>query len=341
MFWFDLENAPHVWVLKEFISSFKKEGFDTLITARDFSVTVNLCNYLGVNIDYFTKVSNTKSRLKKLSNTINRGVELSKFLKSKNIKPVLSISHGSRSQAFASSLLKIPVISLDDYEYSSKTFNYFVNYILSPFPIPKDEWGIFKSKVIHYPGLKEELYLWNESNYKTNFNDILLKQKINVVFRPEGRFTHYSSQKSLLLQNGILNYFTKQNNIRIILIARDKIQEQEISNFLKNHNCDVIVPQNVLNGPALLNNADIVIGGGGTMTREASVLGTPSYTFFGGKLGNVDKYLIEKNKLVFINSIDDIKKIRFIKKKLNDTKVNKDAFNFVYKFILEQYLKNT
>ncbi len=42
---------------------------------------------------------------------------------------------------------------------------------------------------------------------------------------------------------------------------------------------------------------DLVIGGGGTMTREAAVLGVPAYTYFAGKWGAVDQYLSDQHRL--------------------------------------------
>lgn len=335
--WFDFENAPHVWILKEIINSFHKEGIETLITARDFSVTLSLSEYLGIKLDKVSNNKTYKKKIYKLYGVLSRGLELANYISKKENKPVLAISHGSRSQAFAAFLLKIPVISLDDYEYSSKGFNLFVNKLLTPFPIPKEEWGKFHKKVIHYPGLKEELYLWNKNNYLDSNSNQELADKINVVFRPEGRYTHYSSIKSKEIQDSLIKYFSKKKELHIILLARDKIQEKEIEKIFLKERIEYSIPRNILNGPQLMFHADLVIGGGGTMTREAGILGTPSYSFFGGKLGHVDKYLVEQNKLVLLESENDLKKIQFEKKRNQNPAIKKDAFDFVVNF-LKQWL---
>ena len=44
--------------------------------------------------------------------------------------------------------------------------------------------------------------------------------------------------------------------------------------------------------PSLLAGADLVVTAGGTMNREAVVLGTPVYTTFAGRLGGVDERLV-------------------------------------------------
>ncbi len=242
--WFDFENAPHIWVLKEIINSFQRDGIETIITARDFSVTLSLSEYLGIKLDKISYTKTYKSKYGKFAAVIYRGLELANFLSKQKNKPVLAVSHGSRSQAFASYLLKIPSISLDDYEYSAKVFNYFVDKLLTPYIIPKEEWGIFHKKVVHYPGLKEELYLWNKNNYLDTKANYFLEDKINVVFRPEGRFTHYRASKSKTIQDSLINFFSKVKGLHIILLARDRMQEKDIEKFFKTNGVVYSIPKN-------------------------------------------------------------------------------------------------
>ena len=337
--WFDFENTPHVWTLKEIISALKSEGFETIITSKNSSAIIDLSKYLNIQIDYVKQSKIYKSKYGKFYGVIYRALSLANYIYKNNLKPALAISHGSRAQALAAFLTKVPVISLDDYEYSYKFFNIFINSLLTPFPIPKKEWGIFNKKVVHYPGLKEELYLWNEKNYSENKIEGISSEKINVVFRPEGRLTHYRSKKSRELQDCLIKFLSNVKNVHIILLARDKIQEAEIKNAFHEMNISYSIPRNILNGPAMIFNSDLVIGGGGTMTREAAVLNTPAYSFFGGKLGHADKYLIENKKLVLLKEYDDLTKIKFEKKKKIKIEVKKDTFNFVVRYIKESLIR--
>jgi uncharacterized protein len=54
----------------------------------------------------------------------------------------------------------------------------------------------------------------------------------------------------------------------------------------------VIVPERAVDGRSLLAHADVLVGAGGTMNREAALLGTPTYTMFSGRLAAVDAELI-------------------------------------------------
>ena len=56
------------------------------------------------------------------------------------------------------------------------------------------------------------------------------------------------------------------------------------------------------------------------MNREAVVLGSPVYSLFLGRLGSVDKHLIDTGKLILIKESQDIRKIKVAKKKTLENK---------------------
>ncbi len=338
--WLDFENAPHVWILKELIERLEENGYEVILTARDFSATVKLSEYCGLKPAVIGGKVFAKSSLSKFYQTIRRGFALRNYIKKQKKIPQLTVSHGSRSQAFAAFLLGIKTISLDDYENSFKGFNFFVDYLLTPFPIQKEKWGLHSKKVVHYPGLKEELYLWNNKNYKEDNMAFIDDKKINVLFRPEGRHTHYSSEKSQRLQSKLIELFAHTANLNIILIARGNEQENFIKRVFENKKVNYSIPGKILNGPALISKCDLIIGGGGTMTRESAVLGVPSYSFFGGDLGDVDKYLYKEKKLILLENDNDLLKIKFKKKTNSFVKpISIEAFDFVYSFLFKQLNK--
>jgi predicted glycosyltransferase len=51
-----------------------------------------------------------------------------------------------------------------------------------------------------------------------------------------------------------------------------------------------------------MREADLVIGAGGTMTREAAVMGIPSYSVFRGPRPAVDVWLERRGALRFLES---------------------------------------
>ena len=61
-----------------------------------------------------------------------------------------------------------------------------------------------------------------------------------------------------------------------------------------------------MDGQSLVAGADLVVSAGGTMNREAVVLGTPVYTTFAGRLGGVDERLIAERRLRSLERMEDL-----------------------------------
>jgi len=59
----------------------------------------------------------------------------------------------------------------------------------------------------------------------------------------------------------------------------------------------VTIPDHAVDAASLLALGDVTVGGGGTMTRESAILGTPTYTVFAGKLAAVDAALVAAGRL--------------------------------------------
>jgi predicted glycosyltransferase len=68
----------------------------------------------------------------------------------------------------------------------------------------------------------------------------------------------------------------------------------------------VVIIHDVVQGPALVAAADLVIGGGGTMNREAAVVGTMAWSTFAGPRPHVDECLAREGRLRWINSAGEL-----------------------------------
>ncbi len=170
------------------------------------------------------------------------------------------------------------------------------------------------------------------SNYR-NF-DFIESEKINIIFRPQSDTSHYASDKSKNLEIKILEKFKNNDTVNLILFPRDKRQQRENEEYFKSNHINYIIPKGITQGPSLIRVCDLIISGGGTMAREASVLDVPSYSFFGGKLGQVDKYLISKGKMIHIDNEEQINTIKLEKNISKEILgIKKNAFLFVIQYI--------
>lgn len=71
----------------------------------------------------------------------------------------------------------------------------------------------------------------------------------------------------------------------------------------------VIIPARVYPGPQLILAMEMIIGGGGTMTREAAILGVPSVSFFRGRRGAVDDKLEALKRLKLIEKPEQVEEL--------------------------------
>jgi predicted glycosyltransferase len=67
-----------------------------------------------------------------------------------------------------------------------------------------------------------------------------------------------------------------------------------------------VVPEHAVDAQSLVALADLVVSAGGTMNREAVALGTPVYTTFAGRLGAVDRSLVDEGRLRVLTSADTL-----------------------------------
>jgi len=331
--WIDFGNAPHVWVLSPIIEYLEKKGYPVVLTARDFSCTVGLCQRLGYDAQVVGRSGFGKGRVTKALRLLERALRLSAWMFGRRKGVGLALSHGSRSQILAAHYLGIPLVSLDDYEFSDQTLVRFVDDLLVPFPIPKETWGRYADRVTHYPGLKEELYLCRFAPDDHELKNVGRPDQVKVLFRPEGRFAHYRSTQSEVLQDAILGYLSKRSNVLVVLLPRDVVQARELADLCAARAISYWIPQRVLDGPSLIWGMDAVISGCGTMTREAAVLGVPAYSFFAGQWGAVDRYLQTQGRLVQFAAVEDVSKIVLRQRERAPVSVSSRALDFVISFI--------
>jgi len=101
-------------------------------------------------------------------------------------------------------------------------------------------------------------------------------------------------------------------DVQVVVLPRYGFQKLQIRQRAKDRPGWVVLSKPV-DGISLLAEVDLLIGGGGTMNREAAVLGTPVYSFFTGKKPVMDEYLEERGYLSFVESMEEVYSIPLVK----------------------------
>jgi uncharacterized protein len=311
--WIDMDNSPHVPVFKPIIGILGANNIRVFVTARDYAQTIPLLHYWKIDHVQVGKHGG-KNKIKKVINLAYRSMQLFFLMRKKKID--LAVSHGSRSMVVAAKLLSIKTVTMLDYEYTETgIFNFFSDYLLMPELIPSERLknaGLDLKKIIRYDGFKEELYLNNLVPDESLRKSLAIAQEnILVTLRPSALLGNYHNPLSEKIIIALLHKLVDMESVTVLIVSRSAEDKKLITSEFGEK---IRFLEQAVDGLQLIWNSDIFISGGGTMNREAALLGVPTYSVFTGRKPYLDEHLEREGKLVFINSIADIEKIQIKKR---------------------------
>jgi predicted glycosyltransferase len=167
-------------------------------------------------------------------------------------------------------------------------------------------YGAANGKVRSYGGLKEELYLGDFEPDEDVLRKVGLERGagtvVVVVRTPPSRALYHRFENPLF--PAALEALGRQKRVNVVALARHPEQRAEIASLGLGN---VIVPDRAVDSRSLTYTADLVIGAGGTMTREAALMGVPTLSVFAGRRPAVDEALERSGKLRRLETIDQLR----------------------------------
>jgi uncharacterized protein len=312
--WIDLDNSPHVPFFVPIIPELKAKGFELFITARDSYQVVELLQYYGVHA-HVTGKHYGKRKILKLLGTLWRAVSLVSMVRKEKVD--FSLCHGSRACTLASRALRIHNITIGDYEHSSKMPFKNVT-LIYPEIIQTDRFAAKGVTFRKYPGIKEDVYLPSfHPDPKLRARLGITPDELLVAVRPPATEAHYHNPEAEALLTATLEKFVNMPDARILLLPRNKNQENELRAVWTKDIASgkIVIPARVEDGMNIIWNSDLVVSGGGTMNREAAAMGVPVYSIFRGPVGAVDRFLSSEGRLVMLESVEQVQtKIRAVRR---------------------------
>ena len=337
MLWFDLDNSPHVPLFRPVLAELKRREVPCHVTARDFAQTRDLLALWNIPHTLIGKHAGA-STVKKLVNLVARSTQLMRHIRP--LHPKLCISHGSRTQVLAAWRMRVPSVVMLDYEYTeARIFNTLSTRMLMPSMIPSDRLkgaGFNLRKVVRYDAFKEELYLEDFVPAKDFRRQIGVDEgRVLVTVRPPSTSGNYHDPLSESLFRMCLRHCANEPNAHVLIINRTQRETELFASMLSRENVHVL--KEPVDGLQLLWHSDVVVSGGGTMNREAALLGVPTFSIFTGRRPYLDELLQEQGKLTFVESSDEIAKIPIRKRSVPDSYVpmKKGVVNEVVSKLLE------
>ena len=234
----------------------------------------------------------------KLDASLSRGIKLGKIIT--RFKPDVAVSFCSPEASRVAFGLGIRHIAFCDSPHAKAVMKLslpFIQKLLIPWIIPKKEftkYGIVEKDIIPYKAIDAALIVRNAPKVKPN-----KKSKKRILIRIEEEQAAYAQKNNHTIQM-IQKIAERFPQYEIMVLPRYKSQIIQLKKTLGNR---IKILGKVTIGSNLLQNIDVFVGSGGTMTAESALLGVPTISY--NAIPNlVQDYLVRK-KLVTLESNPD------------------------------------
>jgi len=309
--WIDIANTPHVLFFEPVIRALEARGHDVTVTSRRFANTQELLAARGVQARPIGAGHDaSRSELRKQVRHYSRAAQLVAFAHGRFD---IAVSHLSFTQAAAARRLGIPIFGAMDYEHHDIGVFRYADCLMVPSIIPPgsfERWGIPTRAIRMYDGLKEHVYLADF----TPVPDVRERLGVDprallVIFRPIARHARYNDDSGEGLQLRLLEVLGGSEGVFVLVLPRTERQRRALEPLARRLP-GLRLGRAEMHGPSLLWASDLVVCGGGTMLREAAVLGVPAVSIFHGPLGAVDRWLVDEGRVMLVRGDDDLRRIR-------------------------------
>jgi uncharacterized protein len=309
--WIDLANSPHPLLFAPIARELELADHEIVVTARDNAQTVQLAQACWQRVEVIGG-SSPKGRLAKSEALRRRVAGLRAF--AQRASPDVALSHNSYAQLIAARSLRIPAVTAMDFEHQPANHLGFrlAGTVLLPSALRDSRvvrQGASVRKSRFYPGLKEEVYLGDFTPDQEVFERLgipLDEDAILVVARtPPSRALYHDFESPLFTES--LRAIASDARARLVILVRHP-EQRTVLEALQLPRCTI--PREAVDSRSLMYAADLVLGAGGTMTREAALMGVPTFSLFAGHKPAVDTWLEQRGALRQLAAVDELLPLR-------------------------------
>lgn len=291
--WIDI-LTPKQLLFSEPIIEKLGQKHDILCTSRQYNEVTKLAKIRHFDLIFVGKHGGGDKK-SKLKASIERIEKLSK--KIKNFEPDAVISFGSPEAARISFGLGIKHIMFCDSPHANAVMKLtlpLIQKLLIPYVIPKKEFskfGINEKDIVQYKAIDAVVTMQRKINQNI-MSPFKNNNKKNILIRVEEEEAAYTSKSSKIIPiiKKIANDYKDEN---IIVLGR---YTQQIINLQKIMGKKIKVIKMSFDGKYLLNDTDVFIGSGGTMTAESALMGIPTISY--NAVPNIIENFLVKKSLV-------------------------------------------
>jgi uncharacterized protein len=304
--WADMTNVAHPVVLRPLVELLERDGHEVEITARPLSHTLELLDDWGHPYTAIGRYGGA-SKAGKVRAAGDRISRLLRFARGRGFD--YALGHASADLPPVCRALRIPNTTMFDYEWATLQHHVICRLatrVLVPEAIPPERlrrYGARPPKLVGFPGLKEEYYLSNFEPDRTALERLGVAQgePVCVVRTPPSYALYLGGSENALLPP-LLRRLDRQGCWSVVLTRT--VEQRAAVEALRLER--TIAPDRAQDGRSLVALADALVSAGGTMNREAAVLGTPVWSIFEGPLGGVDELLVREGRMRLLRDPEEL-----------------------------------
>ena len=324
--WFDILSPKQLFLFTSLAKTLKDLGHEPIITSRHYIQLDDLLERISRDWNVAKIGSWGGGTLEgKLRASIDRlGKLLDHIIK---LKPDITFSSGSVEASRISYGLRIPHILISDTPHSpvNRLVAPISEKVLTPWIISDDEWidaGAHPKKIRHYRALDPCFWLRDFTPSRDQLRELRLKEGEYILLRMPETMASYLRMRDEQFLNFIENLVKILDELKLVILCRYREQSRIIRKSLKDEK--ILVIDKPIFGQSLIYYSSIFIGGGGTMTQEAALLGVPAISIYPKELPTAIKFLVENGLILYYSNTEQL--LRGIRKILGERDVMRDEF---------------
>ncbi|MDV3278154.1 MAG: DUF354 domain-containing protein [Nitrososphaerales archaeon] len=287
--WLDVLTPKQVLFFAPVVEALRKRGCEVLATSRKYREVEPVARMQGLDLKYVGERGG-KDPVDQLLAATKRQAEIIPIVK--RFRPDVALSVASAVCARVSFGLRVKHIAVNDSPHSQVAGRLslpLTHHLLCPWVVPYEAWsqyGLTRSMITRYRALDPAAWLKRRAK-EGPFPDLdparrTITVRLEESYAPYMAGTDKTISDAVLL--GIAEAFPNQN-----LVALCRYGDQ-LGRVKARFGTRYVVPEEVVDGRALLARTDVFVGMGGTMTAESALMGVPTVSMFQGSL-YTEKYL--------------------------------------------------
>ena len=296
--WLDILTPKQANFLGELQRRLEAAGIKTFLTTREYREVNELIQIRGMKATQVGRHGGQRLR-DKLVESSNRVSALAKIVAEQDIDEAISFSSPEAARvAFG---LKIPHYCVSDSPHAEAVSKLTIPLsvkLFTPWVIPVPAWtryGIKPRDLIRYRALDPMAWLPHYKGDSKTLDSLKLDaSKPIILIRTPEEYASYLSDRNEAITSKVADTIAKLVDVngstsQIVVLPRYDVQGELFAKRFGNH---VIVPEHVVDAISLMRVSSVFLGGGGTMTAEAALLGVPVISYYPGEPTFVERFLI-------------------------------------------------